>query len=326
MASIFPKVTQGRVDQNLTNVLLAYTNPAYFADRIFPTVGGLSDDSGFIPKFGRAHLRQYSAKRALWDETEHRISFELDTSETYKIDYFDLDTYIPDRLIQQWKMPFDAHAAAQTTVIEALKLSRDIAVASMLTSKTILTNNLDLTSNTARKYITAGTSTPLKDISDAIRAVFLKTGRKANVLTVQGKVADALRQHADIKAIAVAYVQGGVQANAALSEEGLVTTLKAWFKLDDVIIVDGIKETAKKGQTSSIGSVWGEDIVAFYRPATPSLMVPSFGYSFQLDGEVLRTVVRREPKADKGDLVEVDWAYQDKIVDADAAYLIKGCV
>jgi len=39
----------------------------------------------------------------------------------------------------------------------------------------------------------------------------------------------------------------------------------------------------------------------------------------------MRAVTRRHQN-DKGDLMEVQWAYQDKILDTNAAYLIKDAV
>lgn len=318
-----PKVNQGRVDQQLTNVLLAYTNPNYFADMIFPVVGGLKDDNGIIPSMGKAHLRTYVSKRSVSDEGDHRIDFQIDNTQKYAIDYYDLSVYLAQRIIDQMRSPFDARNGAQFTCIEGLKLEREIAVAASLTSTTILTNNQDFTSTTARQYQTASTSTPLTDIGDAVEGVFLKTGRQANKLIIESRVANALRRHADIKAIAIAGLNGGKSKITELSESGLVETLKSWFNLEQVIIVKGVKVTSKEGQTVTMGRIWNPDIVAYYCPSVPALMAPSFGYSFQLAGENLRTIVR---EVKHGEEVEVDWAYQDMIVDADAAYLLKGCV
>lgn len=321
---MMPKVTQGRVDQLLTNVLLAYTNAQYIADKIFPLVGGLKDDTGLIGSLGNAHLRSYSSKRSLYDESRHRINFEIDNSKDYRIDYFDLAAYLPDRLIDQARAPFDVRNAAQMTVIEALKLEREIAVAKTLHDTSVLTNNVDYTSQSSKQY-NASTSKPIEDIQTAIRAVYRKTGRKANTLLVEGRVADALRAHADIKAIALKFLVAKGDKSAALSEEGLVSTLKAWFKLDNVFITEAIKLGAHEGQAETMTDVWCTDIVAFYAPAVPTIMAPSFGYSFQLENQNLRTVVRRAA-SDKGEEVEVMWGYQDKIIDADAAYLIKAAV
>lgn len=321
---MMPTVTNGRVDQRLTNVLLAYTNPAYFADRIFPVVGGLKDDTGLIPTFGKSHLRQYSSKRSLYDESQHRVDFQINTDKTYRIDYCDLSVYVPDRLKEQMRSPFDAHSAANLTAIEALKLEREIAVAALMTSTTVLTNNTDLTSTAARHYDQT-TSTPLKDIETAVEGVFLKTGRQANKLTIERSVANALRSHADIKAISIAKINGGKGTQPSLSKDGLVETLKSWFNLEDVIIVQNVMLTSKEGQTDVLGTVWGKDIVAYYCPSAPSIMTPSFGYSFQLQDYNLRSVIRRAV-SDKGDEVEAMWGYQDNVVDADAAYLVKGCL
>ena len=87
-----------------------------------------------------------------------------------------------------------------------------------------------------------------------------------------------------------------------------------------------IRVTSKEGQTETKGSVWGDDVVIFHRAASPSLFAPSFGYSFQLANRNRRTVVRRDPMSDQGDLVRVDWAYQDKILDTNCGYLIKSAV
>ena len=167
------------------------------------------------------------------------------------------------------------------------------------------------------------TSDPIGRIDTAREAVFAATGRYPNVISVEHRVANALRRHPAILDIAKAKLNGGAASTGALSEGGLVETLKAWFNFDDVIIPRGVKITSKEGQTETKGAVWNKDIVVFYRPSGPSLFTPSFGYSFQLSGYNLRSVVRREPVADKGDEVEVMWAYQDKVLDTNSAYLIK---
>jgi hypothetical protein len=323
--SLFPQVTQGRVDQNLTNVLLAYTNKRFVADRIFPTVGGLSDDSGLIPKMGKANLRQYAAKRELWDDTDHRVTFSIDTSDRYAIEYFDLSTMIPDRIMKQWKLPFDAHLAAQNNIIENLKLIREAAVADALTSTAVMTNNLDFTSTAARQWSTATTSTPLADIQAAKDSVFSKTGMEANRIILERKAANTLRNHAEIKAIAYASLASTGNKKAEISIDGLVEILKAHFNFEDVIITQAVRVSSKEGQTETLGVVWGPDCVVYYAPSVPGLMTPSFGYSFQLADEVMRSVVRRAP-SDKGDVVEVSEAHQDKIIDVNAGFLIKGVV
>ena len=320
----FPKVTDGRVDQLLTNVLLAYTNKTMIAGEILPTVPDLVDDTGLIPEMGNAHLRQYESKRALYDTGEHRINFTISKDKSYRIDYYDLDVYIPDRLQKQLKTPFNARNMGQRTAMDALKLEREIGLAALMTSTAILTNNTTLSGTD--QYDDPVNSNPEEDFDTARDSVFDKTGSEANAIYMSRKVANTLRRHPWFLEISQSMLKGTGNKVSALSLSAFRETLKAWYELDFIFIGKSIKITSKEGQTETKGSVWGDDVVFFVRPSAPALFEPSFGYSFQLSGENLRTVVRREPLKDKGDLVEVNWAYQDKILDADAAYLIKDAI
>lgn len=322
----FPKLSSGRVDPQLTSILLAYTNPDFVADRVLPTVPNLKEESGVIGSIGNAHLRVYSSKRALHDQSAHRITFEYSNDGRYAIDYYDLDAYVPDRMQDQLQLPFDARNVAQMTVMDALKLERENALATALTDTSILTKNQTLSAS-ADKYTDPVNSTPDQDFDTARDSVQSLTGREANKVIMSRAVANALRRHPWFLEISKVAIAGGGGKAGQLSEQGFIDTLKAWYQLDDVIITKTIKVTSQQGQgTVTKSSVWGDDVVFFYAPSGPSLFTPSFGYSFQLAGHNLRTTVRREPLNDKGDLVGVDWAYQDNILDVNSAYLIKSAV
>ena len=318
---MFPKITSGRVDPQLTNVLLAYTNAEFIADQILPVVPNLKDATGKIAQMGNAHLRTYSTKRSLWDESEHRINFSINNDNTYSIDYYDLSAYVPDRLQDQLQAPFDARNAAQMTLMDSMKLQREIALATLMTSTAVLTNNVTLTGSD--QYSDETSSDPQTDFDTARDSVQSKIGREANAVYMSRGVVNALRRHPWFIEIAKANLSGG--KGGALSVSAFVETLKAWYELDYVFIGKTIKLTSQEGQTETKGAVWGNDVVFFYRPTSPSLFTPSFGYSFQLAGQVLQTRVRRAPE-DKGDIVEVLWAYQDNIIDTNAAYLIKNAI
>lgn len=319
----FPKLTSGRIDPQLTNILLAYTNPEFLADQILPTVPDLKEESGKIGSMGNSHLRVYSSKRALYDEEDHRVEFTIDNSDAYAIDYYDLASYVPDRLQDQLQAPFNALNAAQFTVIDGLKLEREAALAAVMTSTAILTQNTTLSGTS--KYTDGANSNPENDFDTARDTIQSSIGREANSVYMSRKVANALRRHPWFIEIAKSTLNGGASKDGSLSMSAFVATLKAWYELDFVFIGKTIKVTSQEGQTETKGAVWGDDVVFFYRPVAASLFAPSFGYSFQLAGKNLQTRVRRHTN-DKGDLVEVHWAYQDKILDATAAYLIKSAV
>lgn len=318
---MLPTPQQGRVDQRLSEILIAYKNPAYFAGEFFPVVPGLKDDTGLIPTFGKAHLRHYTtSKRAVYDESDHRINFEMGTDLKYSIDYYDLETYVPDRIKKQFRSPFDALAGAQLTVAEALFLEREVAAAAALTSTSILSQNVTLSGTDQWTNPTA--SDPLGDIDAAVAAVRAALGVDPNVISIHHDVLVALRRHDAFKALATAGIQGGQQFRDRLSVNSTIEALKAYYGFEKVIVPTNRRVTSKPGQTDTVGQVWNKDVIVFYVPPAPGLFQQSLGYSFQVEGGNMQTVVRRAPK-DKGDLVEAQWAYQDAILMPEAAYLIK---
>ena len=320
----FPRLTSGRIDPQLTEILLAYTNPEYLADQIMPTVPNLTQESGYLGTLGNTHLRQFASKRSLFDQSAHRMEFTVSNDKRYAIDYYDRSAYVPDRLADQMQLPFDAQKIAQFTVMNSLQLEREVALATQMTSTAVLTQNTTLSGTS--KYSDPTNSNPDTDFDTARETVWSAIGRPANAVLMSYKVANALRRHPFFLEIAKSSMAGGGGKLTSLSVSGLIETLKSWYELDYVFIGKTIKITSREGQTETKGTVWGDDVVWFNRPAAPSLFAPSFGYSFQLAGQNLQTRVRRETNEDKGDIVEVLWAYQDYILDPAAAYLIKSAV
>jgi len=209
------------------------------------------------------------------------------------------------------------------TAMEGLLLERESALATQMTSTSVLTNNTTLSGTS--QYTDKVNSDPSGDFDTARTSVFDAIGREPNIVLMNRKVANALRRHPFFTERAVGFVQGGKTAAQGLSMSAFVALMKSEFDVDDVIIAKSINITSKEGQTETKAQVWGNDVVFFYRAPKPDLMAPSFGYSFQLAGQNRAVKVRRHKK-DKGDIVEANWAYQDNILDVDAAYLIKDAV
>lgn len=318
-----PTLSSGRVNPLLTNVLLAYTNASFLADMIIPTVPGLKEEAGKIPELGVSHLRQYSSKRSLYDESDHRINYDLNIDKTYQVDYYDESVYVPDRLQEQLQKPFDAKQAAAFTAKNALMLEREIALATLLTATATLTQNTTL-SGTSQWDDTVN-SNPDQNIDTGREAILAATGRYPNGVVLNYKVANAMQRHPFFLEIALRSLAGGVAKPTVLSKQGLIDTLKAWYGFKYVLIGEQIYVNSKQGQTVTKTNVWGNDFVMFYRPEGPSLFEPSFAYSFQLAGKNLKVKERRHTN-DKGNIIECEWAYQDNILDVNSAYLIKAAI
>lgn len=318
--SSFPNLTTGRTDRLVTSVLLAKKSPEFIASQIFPTVPNLTDETGLLGKLSNHHLRQYTSKRSLYDEGDHRMEFKYTQSDRYNIDYYDLETYIPDRVANQLQTPFDSRRDSAFVLLQALLLEREIAAATALHSTAILTNNVTLSGTS--QFSDYDNSTPETVFETARDSVFGLTGMEANSVVMSRKVANVLKSHPFFLDLAKRNAGQNVD-NINLTQ--FMALFKSYFEIENMFIGKSIKISSKEGQTETLANVWSDDVVFFTRPNTPGLLVPSFGYSFAIAGKDRTFKVRRHPK-DKGDIAELEMAYQDMIIDANAAYLVKAAV
>lgn len=309
-------LSKGRVDPQLTNVLLAYSNQDFVADRIFPTVGNLKDETGKIPSMGNEGLRTYSSKREIWDESEHKIGFTIDNTKTYQIDFYDLSTYLPYRFLEGLQSPFDGKSEASRVLLDSLMLQREKAVAEAITSTAIMTNNVTLA--TTDLWTDLDDSDPLGDIETAKTSVYSKIGREANRIMIGRKALVAFKQHPKVLEM--------LKYTGVPTESRIIQFLKDEFGFTDVVVGKTIEIATKEGQTETTSILaWENDVVVYYAPAAPSLFTPSLGYNFKIAGK--DRAVREMPHPNgKGINVETEMAYQDKVIDVNAGYLIKNAV
>jgi hypothetical protein len=104
-----PNPSNGRVDPLLSTISQAITNEGkWLAPQILPLVGGLKEKSGLIGSIGTENLRQYNIERSVYDLSAHRMDFTVSKDDTYRIKDYDIGVYLPDALVEQFQLPFDA--------------------------------------------------------------------------------------------------------------------------------------------------------------------------------------------------------------------------
>ena len=308
------KVSDVRVDQRLSNVLMAYTNQQYIAGQIFPTI--FTDiRTGLIPVLGTSHFRIYDTRRALYDESSHRMQFEISTDLTYKIQDFDLDQYLPDQLLEEQKKPFNLRRDAGFSIMQAMMLERENALAALFTSTAIITNNTTLSGTD--QWTDKVNSDPSDDVETGRTTIFNAIGREANSIYMNRTVFNALKYHPQFL--------NRVTGIEKLTPSQVINLIKDLWEVENVFVGKNIKVNSNEGQTVTKTQVWGDDVVLFYRAPRASLYEPSFGYNFMIKGKDRKQTNRRHQN-DKGVLERVDWSYQDKILDTNAIYLIKDAV
>lgn len=307
----FPKLTNGRVLAFLDKASIALIGKDYLWDKMIPEIANLGKDMGKIPKY-KPNMRVFSAKRGVWDESQHRMEWELDTPGSFDIQYYDLTNYIPDRIAEEFDSPFDAEKDSKTFLEQAMNIINEQAMASLFQNTTIITNNA-----TPSVKWDVDTSEPIKEMEAACEVVRTKTGKRPNRAVFGAATISKFKSHPDfLNRIS------GVQTT--LGEKTVIKILKDELELEEVYVGRNIYDSSQEGQTSTLADLWGDFVTLYYVPRVATLMTPSFAYRLKRKGAKAqkRLTVRRHAE-DTGELYKIEWAQDDKVFEPDAAYLFE---
>ncbi len=159
-------------------------------------------------------------------------------------------------------------------------------------------------------------STPIEDIRLLKRFILGDTGFMPNALTLGRAVFDALIDHPDIVG---RLDRGQTPTGPAVANK---ESLAALFEVEEILVMDAIKNSGKEGQANSHDFIGGKHALLSYRPSSPGLLTPSAGYTFSWTGRVgsgndgMRIKrFRMEPL--NSDRIEIDMSYDQKLVSAD---------
>jgi len=244
------------------------------------------------------------------------MRFTISDDKTYKIEDYDMEIYLPDKLVEEQEAPFNLRRDANFVAMQAMMLEREDALATLFHDTGTITGNTTL-SGTSQwdDYVNSAPDTNVETARDTIHDAI---GREANSIYMSRKVFNSLKYHP--------LFLNRVSGVKVLTGAVLLQLIKDLWEVENVYVGGGIKVTTNEGQSETIAKVWQNDVVLFYRAPRPSLYEPSFGYHFMIPKKNLKASNRREPSADKGTLERVEWSYQDKILDVNAIYLIKDAV
>jgi len=308
-----------RVDQQVKTLLLAAKNESYLADAFLPEIA-VKDDSGIIPTWGNAHMRSYNLERSANDTDFHYVEMENGASLRYNVRDFDAAHKVTTKLLEQAADPYNLLTLSAISAREIVKLNRDIALAAQLTNTSVLTTNQTLSGSSQWSH---ADSTPFSDIETGKDSVLLKTGTSGNAIYLSHQVATKLRQHPDYINL---YGLGGRNVPGGVPADAFVELLKQVHNFSFVFIGKTTQITSKDGEAVTRGFVFGKDAVVFHRAEAPSILAPSFGYSFVIPEKRITTDTFLDPATKKFYNVEAKLSFDDKITMPDAAYLFKNAV
>lgn len=233
----------------------------YIADRIFPKLT-VNQYQGKIYKLDTAQelRRQQNTLRAP-GTTANRFDIDVSAPISFQCDDHALDSVVPNE-IRAARDPALVAAINETEILtEALMLDREIKLASTLAT------DITQTSSPSTKWLTHASATPLADIRARIQTVKDAAGVKPNTLAMDDAVLSHIVQTAEFKD-EVKYTVPLTQIMETNDQRALV--LAALLGLREVIVAEvGLKNTAAKGKTASLSSIWDDTVYLFYKDPNP---------------------------------------------------------
>ena len=260
------------VSTPLTNVSIAYIqgNDVFVADRAFPEVPVNNQANSYY---------EYDVGEFTTDEVEARApntqtqgTTLVPSTDSYNCRVYGLHIDIPDEI----RLNADSQVSLDRAVTIALTQRALIKKERQWMSDFFKTGVWGTDDSTASWL---STENPLPSLRLASRTVLQNTGFRPNIALIGSQLYDALIDHPNIVG---RFDRGQTPGGAA---DPTNRQLAALLRLDAVVPIEGIYNTADLQATSDMKFVGGADgdtsMVMLHRPAAPSLLTPSCGYTFQ---------------------------------------------
>jgi len=313
MPFIEPSRSDVHVDGPLTNISIAFmqSQDAFVADRVFPNIPVMHQSDVYY-EYPRGEFNRDDMELRAPGTESAGANYKLTTS-TYSAPVRALHKDIADQVRANADSPLSPDREATEFLTQKALINREVNWAS-----TFFTSGVwDTDVNSGLAWDGAGT--PIEDVRTGVRTVLQNTGIKPNTMVLGKQAYDILVDNADI----IARLDRGQTSGPA---RALRESLAALFELDQILVMEGVQNTALKGATDShafIGT--GLDALLCYSAPNPGIMTPSAGYTFSWTGFLGASQNGMRMKRFRmdhleSDRVEIDQAYDQKLVASELGY------
>jgi hypothetical protein len=307
------------VDQLLTQISIAFRNPNYIADMLFPPVP-VRKQSDKIPKYDQSFwFRDQAVVRAPGTKSTGG-GYKVNTADTYFSDRFSFRFEIPDELRDNQDDPFNVDRDGTEFVTDKMMMRREVAFATdFFTTSVWGTDKVGGVDFTV--WSDYAGSNPLVDITGFKDEVEGLIGREARVMAMGKQVWVQLKWHPDL-IDTIKYTQRG-----QISQEIAASLLE----LDKMLIGRAIQTVSPEGTAESSVAytrIWGKNALLLHVPDRPSLLNPAAGYNFIWNrvAGAPQFMKRMRDEEREVDILEGNSYFDQKLTVANAGLFMSGAV
>lgn len=301
-------------DSTLANVSVEYANEDYIGLQLMPVVDAakLSDKFFVYDKRSRLAVPD-DAVGARGDANE--IS-DARSTDTYSCKDYALKNYVDALTLASQDAPLNEMIDLVMALNDMMDLAEEIRIAAVLTASANFASANTSALTGPDRWDTAGGGDPIKNIQDALAAIWMGRGPSDLVAYCSLEVFNVLSRHNDIRDL---FKYGGTKPGLASAN-----MIADFFGLNALLVGKARKDTANSGQTASYARVWGSDYFGIVRVArSPGIRTASFGYTFRF-GEKSTTQWWDPSKGTEGGYYARVALHEDhKVVANDTGYLFR---
>ena len=300
------------------DVRALYNEPsAFIADDILTKPASpVKQKSGLIGSSGKEHLRIENTVIGGRGELPY-IEFNTRSSDTYLIKSHGLTGRVTEDDYDNVELPYDAEKDMMIELNERIRLGREYALASTVTSTTTMTRNTTLSGTD--QFSDYNNSDPIGVRQDAFASIFDYAGKGMGIRIAMGwKVAEQLRYHPQIlENLGFTRQRAGLMTNAELAKA---------LDVDAVHIGSAVYNSAKQGQTDVLAGVWGKHMLYFYAPKKGGIKIQTLGFCVRRPKDMIKVYTADVSNPPESKDVMVKDGYADTITDVNCGYLVYNAI
>lgn len=289
----------------------------FIADRLFPAVPvSKESDKYYIIEKG-AFLQVPRTLRSRGTRA-NRVRFQT-SSESYFANNYALASDLPIEDTSNADTAIQLRENTVKLIVSNLRRDQEVRVANLVTSLTNLGSGTTLSGN---NLWSNAASDPIADVTTGHAFIENNTGLMANTMVIDKDTLWIVRRHPMLLDM-FKYTGGGMLKDQELREV---------FKVSNILVARGIKENALEGGTSSITTIWGNNVLLAHVGPMTGMQSQTFGARFQWRNPAFPTPfgvmrsVRNEAGSEHVEVMEAGYYQDEKIIATDLCYGIASTI
>lgn len=303
------KNSQIHRNRPLESISVAYKPEGLIASELAPMVPVKHESDEYFV-YSKDNLRVPKTLRGN-GALANQASWNVSTS-TYNLAYHALRDIVTDRERRNADNPIQPDVDVTEQLTGQILLRREIDAASIVQTAANWANTTSLTSTLSWSQNTT-LSNPITVVDSATTAIRRASGKKANVMAIDDSTFKAAKEHVSILD-RIKYTSPDSVTPAMLAK---------LFGIGKLLVAGSVQNTGQEGLADTMSDIWTDTAFIGYVEPSPGLKKPSALYTMVQNGMSEPYVVTKyREEARKGDWVEVETAFQHKVVASDCGYLI----